>query len=259
MPSSGGRALLQDWLVQWLVRFDTPHFLAAELLLLVVTLACFSLAQNDTYWHLAAGRRMAETGRVMLTDEFSHTNFGAPWLNYEWLTQVTFFQVYRLGGMPFLTGVCGALAAGSLIMAWRLIRGPTEHRLVLLALTLPLVTPGWSLRPQAFSMCFMMAAVHVVLRQRFLWLPVLFLLWANFHGAVALGFVVLGGDLLAAAMAGSGVLKRASFAVLSFGATILTPLGPALWPEVWRSVHRSPANQISEWLRPTFTADFAVF
>ena len=49
---------------QWahLLRPRTPEDLTAVFILLsFATLAAFMPAQNDTWWHLAAGRRIAET------------------------------------------------------------------------------------------------------------------------------------------------------------------------------------------------------
>ena len=243
----------------WLGRFDAGRFIAAELAVIVAAVACFSAAQSDTYWHLAAGRAMSQTGRVMLTDEFSHTNFGAPWLNYEWLSQVIFYHVHRVGGMPLLTALCAVLALGSCILAWKLVRGPVADRALLVVIALPLVTPGWSLRPQAFTMFLLVAVVHLVVRERFLLLPPLFCLWANLHGAVALGLVVLVADFVAAAVSRRGWRRRAVFGLLSFGATLLTPLGLSLWPEVWRSVSRSSVNRITEWMPPALSPEFALF
>ena len=243
----------------WLGRFGAGRFIAAELAVLVATIACFSKAQSDTYWHLAAGRAMAQTGRVMLTDEFSHTNFGAPWLNYEWLSQVVFYNVHRVGGMPLLTALCAFLALGSCILAWKLVRGPVADRALLMVVALPLVTPGWSLRPQAFTMFLLVAVVHLVVRERFLLLPPLFCLWANLHGAVALGLVVLVADIAAALASRRGWRRRAVFGLLSFGATLLTPLGLSLWPEVFRSVGRSSVNRITEWMPPALAFEESLF
>ena len=244
---------------QWFARFDAGRFMAAELLLLVTTVACFSRAQSDTYWHLAAGRVMSRTGRVMLTDEFSHTIFGARWLNYEWLSQVVFYQVYGMGGMPLLTAMCALLALGSFVLAWKLTRGSNQDRVLLLALALPLVAPGWSLRPKAFTLFLLLAVVHVVRRGRFRVLPLLFLLWANLHAGVALGLVVLVADFIAAVTLGRAWRHRAAAGLLSVGATLLTPLGLSLWPEVWRSVNRSSANQITEWMAPGLALEYAFF
>ncbi len=239
--------------------FDADSFLAAELMVFASVIACFSRAQSDTYWHLAAGRAMSQSGRVMLLDEFSHTNYGAPWPNYEWLSEVVFYQIYQWGGMPLLTALCALLAIGSFVLAWRLTRGPIVDRVLLLALVLPLVTPGWSLRPQLFSLFFLPAAMHIVLQKRYLILPPLFALWANLHGAVALGMVVLVADFMTAVVSRTNRLRSAAFVVLSFGATLLTPLGASFWPEIWRSVNRSRVNMITEWMPPGLTVGYALF
>ena len=195
----------------------------------------------------------------MLTDEFSHTNYGAPWANYEWLSQVVFYRVYASGGMPLLTAMCALLLFGSCVLTWNLIRGSAEDRVLLLALALPLLAPGWSVRPQAFTAFLTASVIHLVLRERFWVLPPLFLLWANLHAAVALGLVVLVADLIAAVVSKRSCTSRVGFGALSFGATLLTPLGLSLWPEVWRSLNRSQINRISEWMPPVFAPRYAFF
>jgi len=240
-------------------RFDAGRFIGAEVLLVVAVAACFSRSQSDTYWHLAAGRAMAQSGQVLLTDIFSHTNFGARWANYEWLSQVVFYHVHSLGGMPLLTAMCAALSFGSCVLAWRLIRGSVEDRTLILASLLPLITPSWSLRPQAFTMFLLLVVVHLALRDRLLLLAPIFILWANLHGAVVLGLVVLAADVLVAVASGSGPRRSMARALICLGATLLTPLGPSLWSEVWQSVIRSSVNQITEWMPPTLAPRYAFF
>ena len=240
-------------------RFDAHRFITAEFFVVVAFGACFAKSQSDTYWHLAAGRAMARSGQVLLTDVFSHTNFGARWANYEWLSQVVFYQVHSLGGMPLLTAMGALLAFGSCLLAWRLMTGSAEDRVLLMAAALPLISPGWSVRPQAFTMFLLMLVVHAVVRERVWVLPPVFLLWANLHAAVALGLVVLAADFVMAIVSGRPWARRVVTGALAFAATLVTPLGPSLWLEVWRSLNRSRVNQISEWMPPVFEARFAVF
>jgi hypothetical protein len=252
--------MLRRTLVSWLQRFDGGRFIAAELMVLVGFICCLAKVQNDTWWHLAAGRRMAETGRILLTEEFSHTAYGAHWANYEWLSEVVFYQVYLVGGLPLLVILCALSLMGTCLLMWKLIEGRLEDRILIFALALPLITPGWVVRPQAFSLLLLMVVVHLVVRERFWWLPPVFLLWADLHGGVALGLVVLAGDLLAAATSGRDAVKRRVLpAVLSFGATLLTPLGLTYWPEVLRSLRRSQVNQIAEWQPPGLSVNYALF
>jgi hypothetical protein len=258
-PSPRPATTCRELASTWLARFDGGRFIAAELMVVAAVIASFSKAQSDTYWHLAAGRTMWKTGTVMLTDVFSHTNYGAPWMNYEWLSEVALYGAYIAGGMPLVTAMCGALALGACVLTWQLIRGPLGDRVLLMALALTLMTPGWSLRPQVFTLFLLGAMLHLVPRERFLFLPPLFALWANLHGAVALGLVVLAGDFLAALFSRRGWQRRAAFGVLCFAATLLTPLGLSYWPAIWHSLHRSSANAVSEWMPPGLSPRYMIF
>jgi hypothetical protein len=86
----------KNHLTTWGRHFGPGRFIAAEFAVLVGTICCFAKVQNDTWWHLAAGRSMAETGRVTLTEEFSHTAYGVYWANYEWLSEVVSTSSTRL-------------------------------------------------------------------------------------------------------------------------------------------------------------------
>jgi hypothetical protein len=249
-----------DHLMTWVRHFGPGQFIAAEFAVLVGTICCFAKVQNDTWWHLAAGRSMAETGQVMLTEEFSHTAYGAHWANYEWLSEVVFYRVYQAGGLPLLVALCALSLMGACLLMWALMQGRIEDRLVVAGLALTLITPGWAVRPQAFSLLLLVLTVYLVTRDRLWLLPPVFLLWANLHGAVALGLVVLAGDLLAELVSGGRCLgRRVLYGLLSVGATLLTPLGLSYWPEVLRSLQRSQLNRIAEWQPPDLSVQYAVF
>jgi hypothetical protein len=246
-------------LAAWLRNLDGGRFIAAEFFILVGAASCFAKVQNDTWWHLAAGREMVRSGRIMLTDQFSHTAYGAPWANYEWLTQWVFFQLYHAGGMPLLVAACAFSLFGACLTAWALMRGPVADRLLVFAFAVALLTPSWAVRPQAFTLLLLGLTMHLLVRERHWLLPPLFTIWANLHGAVALGLVVLLADLLVAARTRRGVRRRLLVGALSIGATLLTPLGLSYWPEIVRSLQRSRVNQVAEWQPPSASIDYAVF
>jgi hypothetical protein len=250
---------LRKSLAAWLRGLNGNRFLAAEFFVLLGAASCFAKVQSDTWWHLASGREMVRTGQILLTDHFSHTAYGAPWANYEWLTQWIFFQLYQADGMPLLVATCALSLFGACAMAWTLMRGPLADRLLVFVFAAALMTPSWAVRPQAFSLFLLGLTVHLVVRERHWLLPIVFLAWANLHGAVALGLVVLLADLLVAAGERRGVWRRSLAGVLSLTATLLTPLGATYWPEILRSLERSRLNQIAEWRPPALSADYAVF
>ena len=153
-----------------------------------------------------------------MTDAFSHTAYGLPWANYEWLSQWVFY-------VP----VCpwwDAAPRGSLRLAsiWRM---PTRLDSDAGCGSRPragsddLVAVDharWALRPQVFTIFLFSLTMYLSVRGRLWPLPAVFFLWANLHGAVALGFVLLLGDVIVAVSMRRGIEARIVFGTLSFGA-----------------------------------------
>jgi hypothetical protein len=226
----------------------------------IVLTACLMPAQSDTYWHLRAGQDVWRTHAVPLVESYSHTAAGAFWPNHEGLWQAASFALYRAGGFPLLTLAGAALVTLAFALVYRLLVGPTATRFVLMALAMPLSASVWALRPQIASLALLAILLTLVVRERYLWLPPLFALWANVHGAVALGGVVLGAVALAAIWQARrrnelGARRRAATLVLMLPlcalATTLTPLGFKLWSFIFESVGRSREIGIDEW-RPAY-------
>ena len=71
---------------------------------------------------MAAGRWIAAHGTVPAVDVFSYTFAGAPWFNQEWLSQVAFYELYRVAGGTALA-VLKIRRRGDDLCARRLDRG----------------------------------------------------------------------------------------------------------------------------------------
>jgi hypothetical protein len=236
------------------------RLVAAEAFVVVTAIALLVPTQNDTWWHLAAGRDMFATGRIALTETWSHTARGAKWANYEWLTQVLFFALYRAGGLRLLTFVASSAIIAAYALAWRAMRGPLDARGLLLVVAVTDSTLVWAVRPQVLTLCLVAVTFTLMLKRRWAWLPPLFVLWANLHGGVALGGLLL----VAALTAALWVERRAARTIVLTGlacvaAGCLTPLGWRYWIEVVTSLNRSAANAITEWQSPAFEGPHVIF
>jgi hypothetical protein len=217
--------------------------------ILIAALTCFVPARADTFWHLRAGQDIVASRQVSLVDAYSYTAAGRPWPNHEWLWQVATYAAYAAGGMPLLTLFAAAIGFSTIVLVFACTRGSTRARLALVALALPLSAAPWNLRPQLFTLLAMAATLRLTLSGRTWALPPLFLLWANVHGAVALG-----GGVLVAAIAVSlheRAWKRsaalAGLALVCAAATTVTPLGLGLYRFIAESMEKSRANDITEW------------
>jgi hypothetical protein len=232
-----------------LLRPRTPEALVASLILLMfVVLAAFSPAQNDTWWHLAAGRRMAATGSVELVDHFSWTARGHYWPNHQWLGQLLLFEEYRVGGMASVALAGALLLATTLAFVWRSMRGPPLFRGLLLLCLAPMLVSEWSLRPKLFTLSALSLTLWLLQRRRYVWLPPLFLLWANLHGGVAVGILALSAACLEALVHDRKRVPRLALATAcSVLASACTPLGLSFFPDVLLSPARPDFRYITEW------------
>ncbi|HEY7373089.1 MAG TPA: hypothetical protein VIF57_13075, partial [Polyangia bacterium] len=222
-------------------------------------------AQNDTFWHLRAGADIWATHAVPRVDHYSHTFAGAPWPDHEWLSQAFMFLAYRLGGMPGLELGATALVMSAALLVWRLMVGPLATRAVLLAIGLGLSSWFWVLRPQVLTLSLLALLLTLLVRERYRLIPLLFIIWANAHGGVVLGGLVLGaawgaavlcwwrGRAPGAADAGARaanarrVRALALIVALSGLACAASPLGFRIYRFVIESTARSIAVRITEW------------
>jgi hypothetical protein len=224
----------------------------ATLLFLSISLAAFLMpAQNDTWWQLRAGREMWLTRHILLRDTFSHTVYGAFWPNHEWLSQVLFYGVYAAGGIAFVTIVSATAVTAAWLLVWRLTPGSTRSRFFLTSLAVVSASTIWGPRPQALSLLLLPLTMWLLCNGRYAWLPLVFLLWANLHGAVVMGVLVLAAALVAAAVENRRRVPGLTVAIVGcLVATLATPLGLTFWTEIPRSLARIRQLGIQEWDPP---------
>jgi hypothetical protein len=237
----------------------TFHQLTVGLLFgAIAVFACLMPAQGDSYWHLRAGQEIWRTMRVSLVEHYSYTVAGGYWPDDEWLWQAFAYGLYHLGGMRLLVFGSASIIVAACVMLYRLCVGSAGTRLVLMLLSLPLATRAWVLRPQLMSMLALAGFLWLLVHERYRWLPLLFFVWANAHGAVAMGVAVLaavGGLALVQARGGPPEARRrvrelVVVSPLCVLVTLLTPLGFGLWTYVGTSIRLSSENKILEW-QPT--------
>lgn len=259
----------------------------------LLAVALFTMAVRETldpdmWWHLRTGEAILQGG-IPRQDIFSFTVPDNAWTTHEWLSQVFMWGVYRLGGFPGLILTFAGLTAVSYLLVYRAAAGRPYLAgfVVLLAATAAAII--WGVRPQIFNSLFIALFIYLIerwrvgeLHQRALWwLPVLTLLWANFHSGYLLGVVYLAvytfGEAMETFTSGKEREVRkednvAPFAPLrlknltwaeirllavitavSFLAAALNPNGPELWiyPFFTLGSH-AMQTYIVEWHSPDF-------
>jgi hypothetical protein len=173
-------------------------------------MACFTQAagDSDTYWHLRTGRFIWENHRLPVPDPFSFTTYLGPPpsaaeaqyryfnLTHEWLWQLLLYLVYSgtgFAGMVMVRGAALTLACG-IIGRMVYLRTGGFYRGVAAALLLLAVANDSPIldRPGVTTILFLSLTILTLESRRHLWfLPLLFLVWSNAHGAYFMGWIVL--------------------------------------------------------------------
>ncbi len=240
-----------------LARVQVAVGLAAVVLF---TVACLSPVHNDTWWHLAYGREMAQHGGFAQVDLFSHTARGRPFPNHQWLGERALYTAFALGGLPLVTLLCACLLTASWVLCWKLSRGPVLDRLLVLSACVAGSTLVWSIRPQVFTIVLLPTLVTLLARRRLLLVPPTVWLWANLHGGVLLGILVLAVfTTVVAIYERRSLVAHVVCLAASAATTLVTPLGLGYWPEILRSLERSQVHRLYEWRPPAPPPDHFFF
>ena len=158
------------------------------------------LIDPDTFWQVAVGQWMVDHRTVPVTDVYSFTMQGQPWMSTQWLAQVIFSQIYGWLGWAGLVALTAlAIAVTYMLLTRFLVRyfGDTPV-MILLPASFLVGLPHFYARPHALALPVMVAWVAALLsaaerRQAppFV-LVALMTLWANLHGGFVLGLMLIG-------------------------------------------------------------------
>jgi hypothetical protein len=147
---------------------------------------------------LAHGRYILTRGHLITSDPFSFTRPGAPFLGFEYGSQIILAAAERLGGVPAVAILAALLLAATyaLLARFMLARG-VDPLLAYLATTIAaaLGAGHWVARPHLFSLLLSLLLLEMLesVNPRPLWHYVLlFALWANIHGGFVLGLILIG-------------------------------------------------------------------
>ncbi len=243
----------------------------------IVFLALFAMAarvplDSDLWWHLAAGRAMAERGQVLRADPFSHTVAGKPWTDVYWLAQLAMYGLHRLGGPPALMGATAFAVVLAFMPLARVLRGSLFVRAFALLLAAVASSVTWVPRPQLVTFAFLSLTLWLLDRHRRVpggrahWALVpLFALWANAHGGFPAGIILivcaLAGDALERAL-GWATAETLSWrrmgdlavtALLALAATCLNPHTTRVLLLPFQTVRMQVLQDlIQEWASPDF-------
>src|ERR671910_2268133 len=182
---------------------------AEEEYILVVLLAGFglifllifppALLVNDSWLTLMAGREVVENG-LPSRDEITVYGMGARWTDQQWLGQVFMYGLYSLGGFALLSIATAVFVVGAFSIAAAAARSLGAGPRAIWVMFLPVLVAApwaWSIRAQMLALplytgLLWLLATEVRKPTRRIWIALpLLVVWANVHGSVALGALLV--------------------------------------------------------------------
>jgi hypothetical protein len=163
-------------------------------------------ADGDLARHLRVGDTILQHG-LFFRDLFSNTKLGKPFVPYEWLSEVVFAVVNRIGGLAAVSIFCGLVigATYALLVLFLRRRGVDPLLAFLVGMLAAAVScVHWLARPHLFTPLAAVLLLFLLERRPDRWgvllVAPLFVAWANLHGGFFFGLVLIGvflaGDLM---------------------------------------------------------------
>ncbi len=153
-----------------------------------------TLGDLDTGWQISTGRWAVQHHHVPSHDVLSYTAAGEPW-TYPVGAFVLLYLAFLAGGFMLLSWISAAASAGTVAL---LLRRGSAASAGIAILAVPLIAERTQPRADMFSVVFFAAFISILWEyyQRGrapLWLlPVIMLVWVNFHFGFAAGLGLIG-------------------------------------------------------------------
>ena len=194
--ASPGPSRIQDQVARSIVLavlFATPALLC---------LSAGGMSDPDIWWHLRTGEWIAQHHAVPHADMFSAFAMGKPWVAYSWLFELLvygFFKQWGLAGIVLYTAASVAAITAAFYGLIAPLQADFSKAALLTIVGVVCLSGNLTPRPWMLTIVFFLIEFGILMRARregnariLLWLPPLFVLWANIHIQFLDGLLLLG-------------------------------------------------------------------
>jgi hypothetical protein len=181
------------------------HAIVLAILFAAPAIICVHAAcanDPDIWWHLRTGEWMLQHHAVPHVDPFSVSLAGKPWPAYSWLFELLSIKLFQGFGLVGLVGYSAGMVLATTVALYHMVKRQQPDFSLAVLLTCVsvfslnhLFTP----RPWMFTILLFVLELDILMHARktgrtreLVWLPVIFMLWANVHIEFVDGLLVLG-------------------------------------------------------------------
>lgn len=251
------------------IKFSRAQVFGAILFFGLLAMTARTATDPDLWWHLRTGQWIVQNGSVPHVDSFSFTRAGHAWVSHEWLSEVLFYEFWKVGGAAALIIFAALITTSGFLLLYLRCPGKGHWAAAATVIGTLASAASWGVRPQMFT--FALASLLLWLIEAgenrpklLIWIPPMFLLWLNLHAGFALGPVLLiayGFGLILEVSIGETpwhearpiLVRMSTLLVICLALVPLNPSGFQLYRYPLDTL-RSPAMRsiIVEWFSPDF-------
>ena len=241
--------------------------LSLALLIAAIFIYLFSVneADPDIWGHLKFGQDIFTTLSVPRHDFYSYSSYGANWFNHEWLSELIFYLIFKFAGSIGLVLFKYFMGTVVTFLVCKSVYINTKSkylRIIFIALSLPLIGCGFTIRPQIFTYVFFTLLLFLIegyeknqRTWRLYFIPLIFLFWVNLHGGFIAGLSLFFFYCLYKLFSGKKPQLIVIILLLSLAATFINPYGARIWNVIFMAVSKQK-SYITEWRMVEFSAEY---
>jgi hypothetical protein len=170
-----------------------------SLILIAISVLLFIPTDPDFFWHLKYGELTLEQGPLSY-NPLSYTFSDFVFFDYEWLSNLITYILYKLGNFPVVSIFYGCIVIIAFVISIniKMVRGIfKQNQIVMLLVGLITSMPIIGVRPQMFSLLGLALTYYLLINflktgsKKILILPLIMILWVNLHPGFLAGIILI--------------------------------------------------------------------
>lgn len=237
----------------------------------------YGLSGNDFWWHIKAGEWITENMTFPKYDTFSWNakTLNLKWTAHEWLSEVVYYGVFSLSGQIGIYLLCFLMASILLFLLYKVCKKYVLKNILYTILFFIFSAALFKIyvyaRPHVFSYFLLLAELKILYdyskeknKKAIYLIPVIGILWANFHGGssnltyvLCIFFILTGlfsftfGKVEFTRMNGKSLKELGIVTTLSIGSICINPYGAHMLIYPYSNMaDKLMLDLITEWSAP---------
>ncbi len=249
------------------MKLDKTKFFIGLFFVSIFLLFFITPMDPDLGWHLRCGGLFWNSGTFCSVNTFTVLLQSYVWPNHAWGYESILSPVYNLTGFFGLSLLNSIIVTLSFLFLYFSVKDKRLEKILLIvfAIIFSFETFSLGIRSQIFGILFFAIEIFILLKSEkneklLYFVPLLFLIWANFHGSVIVGVILFGFFILRRIIFEKrNWIKEGGLFLFSVLVPLINPYGIKIYTDAWKHFGVVDLSKlIAEWTPPGFWVGFFI-